>query len=48
MQYHPIGKPLNERRVGHLPYMHHEAWPQTNQLNQWPILPAPQQQVHQR
>jgi hypothetical protein len=41
MQYHPIGKPLNERRVGHLPYMHHEAWPQTHQLNQWPVLPQP-------
>lgn len=39
MQYQQLGRP--ERRAGTLPYMHHEAWPQTNQFNQWPILPQP-------
>ncbi|EON64012.1 hypothetical protein W97_03242 [Coniosporium apollinis CBS 100218] len=41
MQYQPLGRPNNERRAGPLPYMNHEAWPQTNQFNQWPILPPP-------
>lgn len=36
MQYHPLGR-QTERHTGHLPYMHHEAWPQTHQLNQWPV-----------
>lgn len=44
MQYHPLGRPMNERRVGHLPYIHHDAWPQTNQLNQWPELQTPPRQ----
>lgn len=41
MQYQPLGRPAAERRAGHVPYMHMEAWPQTNQLNQWPVLPQP-------
>lgn len=50
MQYHPLGRPMNERRVGHLPYIHHDAWPQTQQLNQWHELhhqPPPRQPVFQ-
>jgi hypothetical protein len=35
MQYHPLGRPYSERRVGHLPYLNHEAWPQHHQYNQW-------------
>ncbi|TID18300.1 hypothetical protein E6O75_ATG06376 [Venturia nashicola] len=45
MQYHPLGRPMNERRVGHLPYMHHEAWPETHQFNHWPALPPPPQPI---
>ncbi|KAK8241605.1 hypothetical protein HDK77DRAFT_260364 [Phyllosticta capitalensis] len=41
MQYQPLGRPSNERRAGPLPYMHLEAWPATNQFNQWPVLPQP-------
>ncbi|KAK8162259.1 cyclin-domain-containing protein [Phyllosticta citrichinensis] len=41
MQYQPLGRPSNERRAGPLPYMHFEAWPATNQFNQWPVLPQP-------
>lgn len=35
MQYQPLGRPA-ERRTGQLPYMHHDAWSQTHQFNQWP------------
>lgn len=45
MQYHPLGRPMNERRVGHLPYMHHDAWPETHQFNHWPALPPPPQPI---
>lgn len=45
MQYHPLGRPMNERRVGHLPYMHHEAWPESHQFTQWPALPPPPQPI---
>ncbi|KAF2759002.1 hypothetical protein EJ05DRAFT_329080 [Pseudovirgaria hyperparasitica] len=41
MHYQPLGRPLTERRAGTLPYMHHEAWPVTNQFNQFPVLPQP-------
>jgi len=41
MQYHPLGRPMNERRIGHLPYVHHEAWPETQNFNQWIELPPP-------
>lgn len=41
MQYQPLGRPTNERRLGPLPYMNHDAWPTTNQFNQWPVLPQP-------
>lgn len=41
MQYQSLGRPATERRVGHLPYMHHEAWPQANQFNQWHGAPQP-------
>jgi hypothetical protein len=41
MQYHPLGRPMNERRVGHLPYIHHDAWPENHQNNQWIELPPP-------
>lgn len=41
MQYQPLGRPSNERRAGPLPYMNHDAWPTTNQFNQWPVLPQP-------
>jgi hypothetical protein len=47
MQYHPLGRPMNERRVGHLPYIHHDAWPETHQFNQWPELPPLPQPVFQ-
>lgn len=42
MQYHPLGRPMNERRPGPVPYMDHGAWPETNQFNQ---LPVPQQPI---
>lgn len=38
MQYQPLGRPFNERRVGPLPYLHHEAWPPAHQFNQWPSV----------
>ncbi|KAF2102702.1 hypothetical protein NA57DRAFT_33245 [Rhizodiscina lignyota] len=38
MQYQPLGRPFNERRIGHLPYLHHEAWPPAHQFNQWPSV----------
>ena len=42
MQYHPLGRPYSERRVGHLPYLNHEAWPQHHQYNQWSeVIPPP-------
>lgn len=41
MQYQSLGRPHTERRVGPLPYMHRDAWPETNQFNQWPVLPQP-------
>jgi hypothetical protein len=41
MQYQPLSKSMSERRMGAVPYMHYEAWPQTNQFNQWPVLPPP-------
>ncbi len=41
MQYQPLGRPLNERRAGPVPYMNRDAWPSTNQFNQWPALPHP-------
>jgi hypothetical protein len=47
MQYHPLGRPMNERRVGHLPYIHHDAWPETHQFNQWQELPPLPQPVFQ-
>lgn len=40
MQYQPLGR-RTERRAGLLPYMHRDAWPETNQFNQLPILPQP-------
>jgi hypothetical protein len=40
MQYHPLAKSLNETRVGHLPYIQHDAWSQPNQFNPWPVLPS--------
>jgi hypothetical protein len=47
MQYHPLGKPMNERRIGHLPYIHNDAWPETNQYQQWNELPPLSQPVFQ-
>jgi hypothetical protein len=47
MQYHPLGRPMNERRVGHLPYIHHDAWPETHQFNSWPELPPLTQPIFQ-
>lgn len=41
MQYQSLGKPATERRAGPLPYTHHDAWPQTNQFNQWHAAPQP-------
>ncbi|KIW03488.1 uncharacterized protein PV09_05255 [Verruconis gallopava] len=47
MQYHPLGRPFNERRVGHLPYLDHEAWPQHHQYNQWSeVIPPPAPNFH--
>lgn len=47
MQYHPLGRPFSERRVGHLPYMNHEAWPQHHQFNQWSeVIPPPAPNFH--
>lgn len=43
MQYHNLGRPYSERRVGHLPYLNHEAWPQQHQYNQWSEVAAPPQ-----
>lgn len=42
MQYQPLGRPMTERRVGPLPYMDRNAWPEANQFNQ---LPVPQQPI---
>jgi hypothetical protein len=36
MQYHSLGQPLTERHYGHVPYLNHDAWPQTHQPNHWP------------
>lgn len=41
MQYQPIGRPMTERRVGLLPYMDPNAWPEANQFNHLPIPPQP-------
>lgn len=38
LQYHSLGQPRNEHHAGQVPYMHHEAWPQTHQPAQWPRL----------
>jgi hypothetical protein len=47
MQYHPLGRPFSERRVGHLPYLNHEAWPQHHQYNQWSeVVPPPAPNFH--
>ncbi|KAF2670659.1 hypothetical protein BT63DRAFT_372460 [Microthyrium microscopicum] len=37
LQYHSLGQPLNERHMGHVPYMHRDAWPNSNQPHQWPL-----------
>jgi len=42
MHYHPLGRPMTDRRAGPLPYMDHSAWPEQHQFNQ---LPAPQQPI---
>lgn len=42
MHYHPLGRPMTDRRAGPLPYMDHNAWSETHQFNQ---LPVPQQPV---
>ncbi|KAF1927784.1 uncharacterized protein M421DRAFT_64496 [Didymella exigua CBS 183.55] len=42
MHYHPLGRPMTDRRAGPLPYMDHSAWPEQHQFNQ---LPVPQQPV---
>jgi hypothetical protein len=42
MHYHPLGRPMTDRRAGPLPYMDHSAWPEQHQYNQ---LPAPQQPI---
>ncbi|KAJ4370213.1 hypothetical protein N0V86_008950 [Didymella sp. IMI 355093] len=42
MHYHPLGRPMTDRRAGPLPYMDHSAWPEHHQFNQ---LPIPQQPV---
>lgn len=47
MQYHPLGRPMNERRVGHLPYIHHDAWPETPQFHHYPELPPLAQPIFQ-
>lgn len=36
MHWHPLGKPIHERRTGRVPYLHREAWPDTDQVDQWP------------
>ena len=47
MQYHPLGRPMNERRVGTLPYInygdqqHHGMMQQHQQYNQLPVPPQP-------
>jgi hypothetical protein len=42
MQYQSLGRPMNERHTGPLPYMDRNAWPEMNQFNQ---LPVPQQPI---
>ncbi|KAL1593446.1 hypothetical protein SLS59_009326 [Nothophoma quercina] len=42
MHYHPLGRPMTDRRAGPLPYMDHSAWPEQHQFNQ---LPVPQQPI---
>ncbi|KAH6625433.1 hypothetical protein C7974DRAFT_201246 [Boeremia exigua] len=42
MHYHPLGRPMTDRRAGPLPYMDHSAWPEQHQFNQ---LPVPHQPV---
>ena len=45
MHWQPLGKPVNERRTGRVPYLHREAWPESNQVDQWPPAMYP---VHMR
>ncbi|MCJ1481740.1 hypothetical protein MMC06_001899 [Schaereria dolodes] len=41
MHYQPLGRPMSERKTGVVPYMHHDAWQQPQQVPLWPSLPQP-------
>lgn len=36
MHWQPLGKNQNDVRTGRVPYLHREAWPQTDQVENWP------------
>ena len=38
MHYQPLGKPMSERKSGVVPYMHHDAWLQPQQMPHWSSL----------
>jgi hypothetical protein len=52
MQYQPLGRPIQERRVGQLPYMSRDSWIETYQgqstPQQWSELPPLQQPIFRR
>ncbi|TKA68683.1 hypothetical protein B0A49_09552 [Cryomyces minteri] len=41
MHYQPLGRPLNERRTGRLPYLPQSQWPESHAPTHWPTLPQP-------
>ena len=41
MHYQTLGKPMNERKTGVVPYMYHDAWPHSHSNSQWSSLPGP-------
>ena len=45
MRWQPLGKNVEER-PGRVPYMHREAWPQTNQYQHWGNTHYPPQAEH--
>ena len=45
MHYQPLGKARSEYKTGVVPYLHHDAWPQMQQMQEWPPLPQPNYNV---
>lgn len=38
MRWQMLGKSQGQRHAGRVPYLTHEAWPKTNQVDHWPSL----------